>query len=53
MYKSTNPLFKSLTDKEEELFRKYARENDPPKLADWELYHPICREEWEKRGIRP
>ena len=46
-------LFKRLNDKEEKAFRKYARENDPPKMADWDIYHPVCRDEWTKRGITP
>ena len=46
-------LFKKLTAQEEMQFRKYAQENNPPDLNDWEIYHPICREEWIKRGIQP
>ncbi len=52
-YNSTQLLFRSLTDKEEADFREYARENDPPHLAGWATYHPVCREEWRKRGIKP
>jgi hypothetical protein len=47
------PLFRALTDQEEEEFREYARQNDPEDLSKWDLYHPICREEWIKRGIKP
>jgi hypothetical protein len=46
-------FFKQLAPEEEKQFRQYARENDPPDLDDWELYHPVCREEWIARGIRP
>lgn len=52
MYRSTNFMFRSLTDAEEAEFRTHARENDPPK-PDWSLYHPVCREEWRKRGLQP
>jgi hypothetical protein len=52
-YESTQPLFRSLTDKEESEFRQYARDNDPDNLEHWDVYHPVCREEWEKRGIEP
>ena len=45
--------FKVLSATEEEEFREYARENDPPKMEDWECYHPVCREEWVKRGLMP
>lgn len=46
-------FFRILSPEEEEEFRKYARENDPPDRASWEIYHPVCREEWRKRGIFP
>lgn len=55
-YVSTHPLFRSLTDEEEAKFREYARKNNPPNYPDlsgWEVYHPVCREEWMKRGIAP
>lgn len=52
-YKSSHWLFRDLTDEEEAEFRKHARENDPPHGVDWEVLHPVCREEWEKRGITP
>ena len=45
--------FKSLNDLEEEAFRQHARDNDPEDLSRWSIYHPVCREEWEKRGIHP
>ena len=44
-------LFRRLDPAEEAEFRKYAQENDPPELAKWWLSHPVCREEWEKRGL--
>lgn len=50
-YKSDNVLFKSLTDEQETEFRQWAQENDPDDLNQWEAYHPVIREEWEKRGI--
>lgn len=46
-------LFKKLSPKKEKQFRDWAIKNDPPKLTDWEIYHPVCREEWIKRGINP
>ncbi len=45
--------FRKLSAREENEFRQYARENDPPNLERWEIYHPVCREEWEARGITP
>ena len=50
-YKSTNPLFRDLTDEEEAQFRKHAQENDPPKGTPWSIMHPVCVEEWIKRGL--
>jgi hypothetical protein len=52
-YESTSLMFRSLTDEEEEEFRRHARENDPPDLEAWAIYHPVCREEWTRRGIFP
>ena len=46
-------LFKELTPEEELETREYARDTDPPNLEHWEIYHPVCREEWMKRGIKP
>ena len=46
-------LFRDLSYEEEAEFRQWARENDPPNLERWEIYHPVCREEWMRRGIRP
>lgn len=51
-YKSDNFMFRDLTDAEEEQFRQYAREHDPD-LSKWEIFHPICRDEWEKLGKGP
>jgi len=42
--------FRNLTPKEEEEFRKYARENEPD-MEKWALYHPVCRREWIKIGL--
>ena len=44
--------FKELTPEEEQDFRQHAQENDPDKLEDWGIYHPVCREEWIKRGFQ-
>jgi len=50
-YKSTQSLFRDLSDTEEEEFRVWARNNDP---KDWkgrhEILHPIVCDEWEKLG---
>ena len=46
-------LFRELPPEEEIEFREWACENDPPNLDNWEIYHPVCREEWIKRGIQP
>lgn len=45
--------FRPLSDSEEQEFRWYARNCDPDSLDKWNIYHPVCREEWEKRGIKP
>jgi hypothetical protein len=52
-YTSTSDQFRSLDDAEEEAFRAYARLNPPPDAAMWEMYHPVCREEWQRRGLGP
>jgi hypothetical protein len=46
-------MFKILSPEEEQQFRAWAIKNDPPQIADWEAYHPVCRDEWIKRGIKP
>jgi hypothetical protein len=46
-------LFRKLSPDEEIEFRQYAQENDPPDITHWEIYHPVCRDEWIKRGIKP
>ena len=46
-------LFRELNPKEDQEFRQYAKDNDPSDISKWDLYHPVCREEWEKRGIKP
>ena len=51
-YKSEG-FFRDLNDAEEFEFREYARKNDPPVMAGWEIYHPVCRDEWIKRGKGP
>lgn len=50
-YSSTNPMFNHLTDEQEEYFRRWARENNPPNMQNWAVYHPVCRDEWRRRGI--
>lgn len=54
-YESTHMLFRSLTDGDEENFRRYARMNNPPSTAfdEWVTYHPVCRDEWRKLGVAP
>ena len=53
VYVQTGLLDRSLTDDEEVTFEQYARDNDPPDLGKWELYHPVCRRVWIARGIHP
>jgi hypothetical protein len=48
-----NVLFSMLSPEQEKEFREYARTTDPPDITKWELYHPVCRQEWEARGISP
>ena len=49
-YTSTHPFFRSLSPKDVEKFRIYARMNHPPSKEDWPLTHPVCRAEWRKLG---
>lgn len=51
-YVSDHYLFRSLTDAEEEQFREYARTHEP-NLAQWDICHPICRDEWRRLGKGP
>ena len=44
-------MFQILDEEKEKDYREWARENDPPNMENWMVYHPVCREEWEKRGI--
>jgi len=46
-------VFRVLTPEEEEVFRQYADVTDPEDMVDWELYHPVCREVWIRRGVGP
>jgi hypothetical protein len=46
-------FFRKLNEIEEKKYREYAIKNDPPDINNWYIYHPICREEWIKRGINP
>ena len=52
-YQQPGLLDRSLTDVEVEEFQAYAREHDPPSMAQWAIYHPVCREVWVARGISP
>ena len=41
-------------DVDEQAFREYARENDPPPTWDKrEILHPFCRDEWHRLGKLP
>ena len=52
-WQSNHPLFRSLTNEEEQQFREHARIEPPEDLSKWRIYHPVCRAEWVKRGITP
>jgi len=52
-YVSTDKDFRSLTDEEEQEFRVFAQTHRPPDYNAWELYNPICRDEWIKCGLFP
>jgi hypothetical protein len=53
-YTSDNILFKSLDDAEELLFREHAASCDPPAgCKDWDIFHPVCRQGWRQRGLKP
>ncbi len=42
------------TDVDEQDYRQYARENDPPPTWEkCEILHPYCRDEWFKIGVLP
>lgn len=45
-------LFRRLDSVEEAQFRAYAQKTDPPPSDNWLSFHPICREEWIKRGLK-
>lgn len=47
------PIFRDLSPEEEMKFREWARINNPPDINKWDMYHPVVRQEWEKRGIKP
>lgn len=44
-------VFKKLSETEETKYREYARTHEPENMDFWDIYHPICRQEWLKRGI--
>ena len=46
-------LFRKLTPDEIREFQDHATQNDPPDLEKWDIYHPVCREVWCKRGKCP
>jgi hypothetical protein len=53
-YTSDSILFKSLDDAEELLFQEYAAGCDPPTGSkNWDLFHPVCRQGWRQRGLKP
>jgi hypothetical protein len=45
-------IFRELSETEAERFREYARAHDP-EPGSWEIYHPVCREEWTRLGKAP
>jgi hypothetical protein len=45
-WQSNQPLFRSLTNEEEQQFREHARIEPPGDLSKWRIYHPVCRDEW-------
>ena len=54
VYTSDNILFKSLEDVEELLYREYAAGVEPPADAPgWDIFHPVVRQGWRQRGLRP
>lgn len=51
MYKSKNPMFRSLSDQEEKEFRQWAKDN-PTEKPD-PLYHPVINDELRKiQGVK-
>lgn len=48
-----NLIFQKIKPEKERELRQYAQKNDPPNIENWNAYHPVCREEWLKRGIHP
>lgn len=48
MYKSDNPLFRSLTDHEETQFRQWARENYKMGDAINPIWHPVVVDECQR-----
>ena len=42
-------LLRTLSIQEEIKFREYARSSDPH-TSKWEIFHPICIDEWRKLG---
>jgi len=46
-------IFRELNKEETVNFIEWAENNPPPDLDSWEVYHPVCREVWLKRGIMP
>ena len=49
-YKSDRKVHRDFTDEEEAEFRKHAKENSP-NVANWDLYHPVCKDEWLRCGM--
>jgi hypothetical protein len=47
-----NSFFRALSPAEIEEFIAYARTHEPD-LAQWGIYHPVCRAEWIRLGKGP
>lgn len=43
-------MFKELTPEQELEFRQYAMNDRCPDLDKWEIYHPVCRDQWRKNA---
>ena len=48
MYKSNDVLFRDLSDKEEEIFRRWARDNYEKYSPIKGIWHPVCQDECKK-----
>lgn len=52
-YNPQKPLFKALSDEEEQEFAAYAREKAPPMGTAFnrDIHHPVCCDQWERLGF--